>query len=132
MATGRPEPVDLHAAFDRLTFVADRTPESADHEIADAFARLADTGAGAVFIAHYAGDSQWERHGHGDEYVAVVEGSTEMTMIVDGDDLTHTMTAGQFVIVPQGTWHRFHTPEGVKVMTITPQPTDHSPTRPID
>ena len=127
-----PEPVDVGAAFELLTFVPDRTPQSNDDEIAGAFAQLADSGAGAVFIAHYAGDSQWERHGQGDEYVSVVEGETEMTMIVDGDDVTHTMTAGQFVIVPQGTWHRFHTPVGVKVMTITPQPTDHSVERPVD
>ena len=124
------QPVDLDSAFDALTFLSDRSIDSTDDQLAGAFARLADTQMGSVFIGHYAGDSQWERHGQGDEYVAVVDGETEMTMIVDGADLTHTMTAGQFVIVPQGTWHRFHTPEGVKVMTITPQPTDHSPTRP--
>ncbi|MEO0491993.1 MAG: cupin domain-containing protein [Actinomycetota bacterium] len=127
-----PEPIDVDAAFEQLTFVPDRTPTSPDAEIAGAFARLADTDAGAVFIAHYAGDSQWERHRAGDEYVSVVEGATEMTMIVDGAELTHEMTAGQFVIVPRGTWHRFHTPEGVKVMTITPQPTDHQVERPTD
>ena len=126
----RPQPVDLGSAFDALTFLSDRSIDSTDDQLAGAFARLADTQMGSVFIGHYAGDSQWERHGHGDEYVAVVDGETEMTMIVDGVDVTHTMTAGQFVIVPQGTWHRFHTPVGVKVMTITPQPTDHSPTRP--
>jgi hypothetical protein len=27
--------------------------------------------------------------------------------------------------VPQGTWHRFTTPEAVKVLTVSPQPTDH-------
>ena len=30
------------------------------------------------------------------------------------------------VVVPQGTWHRFETPESVLVMSVTPQPTDHS------
>jgi len=29
------------------------------------------------------------------------------------------------VIVPQGTWHRFHAPEGVTVVTATPKPTEH-------
>ena len=128
--TDGPQPVDLTSAFDALTFLGDRSIDSTDEQLAGAFARLADTQMGSVFIGHYAGDSQWERHGQGDEYVAVVDGETEMTLIVDGADVTHTMTAGQFVIVPQGTWHRFHTPVEVKVMTITPQPTDHSPTRP--
>ena len=125
-----PEAVDLTSAFDALTFLADRTVDSTTDQLGPAFARLADSQMGAVFIGHYAGDSQWERHAHGDEYVAVVDGETEMTMIVDGADITNTMTAGQFVIVPQGTWHRFHTPVGVKVMTITPQPTDHRRDRP--
>jgi hypothetical protein len=28
-------------------------------------------------------------------------------------------------IVPQNTWHRFVAPNGVAVMTATPQPTEH-------
>jgi mannose-6-phosphate isomerase-like protein (cupin superfamily) len=35
------------------------------------------------------------------------------------------LTAGMMAIVPQGTWHRFEAPDGVCVMTATPQPTDH-------
>jgi len=38
----------------------------------------------------------------------------------------------QMIIVPQGTWHRFSTPVGVKVMTVTPQPTDHQIEQPSD
>jgi len=33
-------------------------------------------------------------------------------------------------VVPQGTWHRFEAPVGVKVMTVTPLPTDHRADRP--
>jgi hypothetical protein len=29
-------------------------------------------------------------------------------------------------VVPQGAWHRFHAPDGVTVLTATPQPTEHS------
>lgn len=120
-----PKPVDLDAAFAPLTFLPDRTPDSAAAELDAAFAKVADSQMGATFIGHYAGDSMWERHPAGDEYVSVLDGETEMTLVVDGEYVTHTMTAGQFIIVPQGAWHRFHTPVGVKVMTITPQPTDH-------
>jgi hypothetical protein len=28
-------------------------------------------------------------------------------------------------IVPQGVWHRFEAPDGVSLMTATPQPTEH-------
>jgi mannose-6-phosphate isomerase-like protein (cupin superfamily) len=33
--------------------------------------------------------------------------------------------AGMIVIVPQGTGHRFHSPEGVRLVTATPKPTEH-------
>ena len=125
-----PDTFDLDDEFDALTFLGDRSIDSTDDQLAPAFARLADTDMGAVFIGHYAGESAWERHVHGDEYVAVIDGTTELTMIVDGDDVTHTMSGGQFVIVPQGTWHRFRTPDEVKIMTITPQPTEHARARP--
>ena len=28
-------------------------------------------------------------------------------------------------IVPQNTWHRFHSPDGVSLVTATPKPTEH-------
>jgi hypothetical protein len=28
-------------------------------------------------------------------------------------------------VVPQNTWHQFEAPDGVCVMTATPQPTEH-------
>ncbi len=31
----------------------------------------------------------------------------------------------QLIVVPALTWHRFDTPDGVRVLTITPQPTEH-------
>ena len=35
---------------------------------------------------------------------------------------TASTRAGLIVIVPQGTWHRFHSPEGVSLVTATPVP----------
>lgn len=37
---------------------------------------------------------------------------------------------GELIVIPQGTWHRFESPEPVKVVTFTPQPTDHQVVRP--
>lgn len=125
-----PEPIDVPAAMDALGFLPDRTPDTGDDHDEEAAgdwaARLADYRDGAVFIVHYAGSSEWERHRAGDEFVQVVEGATTMTMHIDGRDHSTTMRSGQFVIVPRGVWHRFDTPDGAKIMTITPQPTDHT------
>ena len=36
-----------------------------------------------------------------------------------------SLKAGMVAIVPQNTWHRFEAPDGVSLMTATPQPTEH-------
>ena len=33
--------------------------------------------------------------------------------------------AGMMAVVPRDTWHQFEAPDGVCVMTATPQPTEH-------
>ncbi len=126
-----PHPVALADEFDRLTFLPGRTPRTSDESAGDAFARLADYRDGAVFIAHWAGESEWERHPVGDEVVMIVDGATTMSMLIGGDEQRYALTRGDLVVVPQGTWHRFHAPDGVKVMTVTPQPTDHSADLPV-
>lgn len=124
------EPVSFSDGFEALEFLPDRTPGTTDAERAAAFARLADYRDGGIFIGHWAGRSPWERHRVGDEIVMVVEGATTIILLdrdgPDGDrQVPISLSAGSMVIVPRGTWHRFDTPEGVKVMTVTPQPTEH-------
>lgn len=121
--------ISIDEGFDSITFLADRTPltESVEH-----FATLADYRDGGIFLAYYAGNSEWERHPVGDEIVMVLEGSTVMTLLEDGVEVKHRLGPNQLIIVPQNTWHRFETPNSVKVMTVTPQPTDHKVELPID
>lgn len=119
-----PQPVDVEAVFDSLDFLADRTPGMADTDVGWA-AELASYRDGGIFAVHYAGESEWERHPQGDEIVMVMDGSTTMTLLIDDVEQRHTLTAMQMVVVPRGTWHRFETPEEVKVLAVTPQPTDH-------
>ena len=46
--------------------------------------------------------------------------------MTDTGPQSFAMTAGMLIVVPQGHWHRFHAPDGVTVLTATPQPTDHT------
>ena len=85
---------------------------------------------GAVFIGHYAGNSQWERHSNGDEIVFVVEGETTLILLVKDSEIPNTLGQGELLVVPKNTWHRFETSKAVKIMSVTPQPTDHSIERP--
>ena len=38
---------------------------------------------------------------------------------------SHHLAAGMLLVVPRGCWHQFVSDRGVKVMTATPQPTEH-------
>ena len=124
MSTGKV--ISLTEAFGKLQFVGDRRPDSSDEELEGAFAVLSNYRDGGLFIGHYAGNSEWERHGQGDELVYVLEGETMLTLLQESGEQKNLLRAGELLIVPQGVWHRFETPNGVKILTATPQPTDHS------
>ncbi len=126
----RATPISITAEFSRLKFLANRTPETSEEEAEGAFAMLSEYRDGAVFIGHYAGNSEWERHSNGDEIVFVVEGETTLILLVKGKEIPNTLGQGELLVVPANTWHRFETSKAVKIMSVTPQPTDHSIERP--
>ena len=117
-------PVDIHAAIARLEFFGERTPES-HGEAPETFAgRLADYREGGVFVAHWGGLGEWERHAVGDEIVMVLEGTAKAFLVQDGREVVTTLSAGQLIVIPRNTWHRLESEE-VKILTVTPRPTDH-------
>ena len=115
--------IDLETALaENTTFLEGRTRLT---DTTGYFTRLADYRDGGIFAAGFSGVSQWERHNTGDEIVQVLKGAVTLTLrTADGDEKLD-MKAGQIAIVPQGTWHQFNAPDGVTVMTTTPQPTEH-------
>ena len=130
MAAQGPQPISLDEARAGLTFLPDRTPATAGDEAGDAFALLSGYRDGGIFVGHWAGTTEWERHTAGDEIVLVLAGVTTIFFLVDGDEPSATLRAGELVVVPEGTWHRFETPERVELLSVTPQPTDHTAERP--
>jgi quercetin dioxygenase-like cupin family protein len=117
--------VDLKAEFAKLTMLEGRTPTTPEAEHKGAFARLAPYRDGAIFTAKFAGTSAWERHPQGDEIVQIVDGATTLHLMTAEGRQSLALGAGMVAIVPQNTWHQFEAPEGVCVMTATPQPTEH-------
>jgi mannose-6-phosphate isomerase-like protein (cupin superfamily) len=119
--------LDLKAELAKLNMLRGRRPEmtEADRKETGAFATLAPFRDGNIFSAKFSGDGAWERHPNGDELVQIVDGSTTLHIMTDEGPLSYTLGAGMVVIVPQGAWHRFHSPEGVSLVTATPKPTEH-------
>ena len=56
----------------------------------------------------------------------MLSGAATLTVMTDDGPQALEMTAGMIAVVPQGAWHQFHAPDGVTLLTATPQPTDHS------
>ena len=117
--------VDLKAEFARLTMLKGRTPASSEADRAGAFGRVAPYRDGAIFTAKFAGTSAWERHPQGDEIVQIIDGATTLHLMTAEGRQSLTLRAGMMAVVPQNMWHQFEAPDGVCVMTATPQPTEH-------
>ena len=119
--------LDLKAEFSKLKLLRERTPQmtEGDRKGSGGFATLAPYRDGNIFSAKFSGDGAWERHPNGDELVQIVDGSATLYIMTEDGPKTYAVGAGMLVIVPQGTWHRFHSPGGVSLMTATPKPTEH-------
>jgi mannose-6-phosphate isomerase-like protein (cupin superfamily) len=119
--------IDLKTELGKLNMLRDRRPEMTEVErkASGGFATLAPFRDGNIFSAKFSGDGAWERHPNGDEFVQVVDGSTTLHIIGEDGPRAYTLDAGMIVIVPQGAWHRFHSVDGVSLVTATPKPTEH-------
>ena len=127
---GPPAPVNVDAVQARLRFLPDRTPESSDADVDGVFATLSGYRDGGIFTGEWAGRTEWERHPVGDEIVMVLDGRTTLYTLDTGGEHPHELGPNDLLVVPQNTWHRFDTPERVRVFAVTPQPSDHQIERP--
>ena len=118
--------VDIMAEIAGLPFLHGRSKATTEEQTDAAFATLAVFRDGGIFAGRFSGESPWERHRNGDELVHVLDGATTLTIMTADGPQSIEMTAGMLTVVPKGHWHRFQSPDGVTVLTATPQPTDHS------
>ncbi len=121
-----PQVIDIQREMDARTFLEGRHVDTAPEELEAAFATLAHCRDGGIFAGGFSGISRWERHRNGDEIVHVLCGATRLTIMSQSNAESFELTAGMMIIVPQGCWHRFESEFGVQLMTVTPQPTDHT------
>jgi mannose-6-phosphate isomerase-like protein (cupin superfamily) len=122
-------PIDVQATLAALPFLHGRGKDTTEAEKRASFTTLSPYRDGGIFGGSFSGESQWERHQQGDEIVYIVDGATTLTLIADADaePQAFEMKAGMMIVIPQGCWHLFEAPDGVTVMTVTPQPTEHLP-----
>lgn len=114
-----------------VTYLPNRTPEMGHTGGAEeAFAEVSKYRDGAIYVGYYSGGSEWERHSSGDEIVMALEGRTTLVLLIEGREERIQLGESELCVVPANTWHRFEGSEKLKVMSVTPQPTDHQLERP--
>jgi quercetin dioxygenase-like cupin family protein len=116
---------DIPEEMSKLTMLMGRRADSPHDDMNGHYTSLGSFNGAAMVVASFQGQGCWERHPMGEELVHIIDGETELTVMRDDGPETVTMTKGQLLVVPPGTWHRFTAPAGVTLMAMTPQPTDH-------
>jgi mannose-6-phosphate isomerase-like protein (cupin superfamily) len=119
-----PSIIDLNAELAKLTMFHDRTPQSTMADRKGSGARLAAYRDGGLFITKFAGKGHWERHLPGDELVHILDGSATLEIVGEDGPQSFALHAGMIAVNPQGAWHRFQSPHGVALMTLTPSPSE--------
>ncbi|MEM7288424.1 MAG: cupin domain-containing protein [Actinomycetota bacterium] len=118
-------PVDLGDALAGLAFLLDPTTAPALDAPEPSFVRLGELEGRGLFVSTFAGDTPWERH-RADELLLILEGEATLVVLADGQERPTRLAQGQFLVVPEDTWHRFETP-GIRILGLTPQPTETCP-----
>ena len=122
MESKTPSIIDLDAELAKLTMFRGRTPQSTMADRKGSAARLASYRDGALLITKFAGKGHWETH-PADELIHILDGTATLEMVCDdGPPKSFALRAGMMAVIPQGAWHRFHSSEGVTLMTATPFP----------
>jgi mannose-6-phosphate isomerase-like protein (cupin superfamily) len=115
--------VDLNAEVAKLTMFQGRTPRSTMADRQGSGARLASYRDGALTATKFAGKGHWERH-IADELIHILDGTATLDIAAEERPQSLALRAGMMTVIPQGTWHRFRSAEGVTLMTATPFPSE--------
>jgi mannose-6-phosphate isomerase-like protein (cupin superfamily) len=112
--------IDLNTELAKLKMFRERTPTSTRAEREGSSCRLTPYRDATIFASKSAGKGAWERHPDGDELVHVIDGAATLQIATESESQSFAVSAGMLAIVPKGAWHRFHYPDGVTLLTITP------------
>lgn len=117
--------INLHAEDCALEGFRDRTPTTPEHMLSSAFGRTYPYRDGFISTVKFSGRSAWEKH-QGDEIVITIRGAGFLlALCADGHVKPQSISCGIAVVVPAGTWHQIESDDGITLLTITPQPTEH-------
>jgi mannose-6-phosphate isomerase-like protein (cupin superfamily) len=118
-----PSIIDLNAELAKLTMFHGRTPLSTIADRKGSAARLASYRDGALTTTKFAGNGHWESH-FADELIHILDGAATLDLAGEGGPQSFALKAGMLAVIPEGSWHRFRSSDGVTLMTATPLPSE--------
>src|SRR5437660_1178641 len=123
MERGTSTIIDLNAEAAKLTMFRGQTPQTTRAERKGSTTQLARYRDGLLLLGKSAGTGHWETHPE-DELVHVLDGAAILDILQKDGLQSFALSAGMIATVPQSACHRFHSAEGVKLMTATPSPSE--------
>ena len=94
-------------------------------QIRAAFPVVAPFDQGAITVGRFSGTTPWERHADSDEFLHVLDGAVEITVLTDVTSNSVAVQKGSVFVVPKGLWHRQIAKPVVTLLSLIP--TDHGP-----
>jgi hypothetical protein len=122
MDSRTPNLIDLKAELAKLTMFRGRTPQPTMADLKGSAARLAPYRDGALFATKFAGKGHRESHLAGDELIHILDGTATLEILAEDGPRSFALRAGILAVIPQRSWHRFHSSEGVTLTSATPFP----------
>jgi len=92
-------------------------PPTAD-SFRDAFCELGKVDGGSASVGTWHGQTPWEYHEEGDEFLHVLSGEVTVTLLVDDDRKTYRLGPNSIFIVPASVWHRSYAQSPVTLLSV--------------
>lgn len=94
------------------------------------FWEMAPFEGGSTWIGKWQGQSPWERHAQGDEFLHVLKGEVEVVILSNDGKTSKRVSQGNIFVVPKNHWHKQIARSEVVVLGATPGNTDISMAEP--
>ena len=104
-----------------LNLAATPTPES----FRAAFCELGKVDRGSASVGLWHGQTPWEYHQEGDEFLLGLEGNETLTLLIDDTAKAYQLDKDSVFIVPAKVWHRSHAEQPVTLLSVLASP--HGP-----
>lgn len=85
---------------------------------------------GSTWVGKWQGESPWEKHAKGDEFLHVIKGEVEVVVITSKGKSSVTVPEGSIFVVPKNHWHKQIAKMESIVLGATPGATDSSDIEP--